>query len=400
MSGGASGNSAGVLSRLVRPLASLRLTVVLFALAMVLILAGTLAQVNEGVWSVVDRYFRSAAVRIEFQLFVPTKVARIPGAIVFPGGLTIGVALLVNLLAAHAVRFKLSVKRLGIIVTHLGVILLIVGEFVTGYAAEEGNMSIDEGGSASYVEDIRESELAVIDGSSPADDLVVVVPASRLTSGASVSSGLLPFEIRVRQWLPNSRILGPMQASAEQRRMADKGLGAEVAAALSPRATGVDGQTVDVPSAYVSLHRGEETLGSYLVSVHFEGTQQVEVSGKVYGVALRFKRTYKPYTVHLIDFRHDKFVGSDRPRNFSSQVRLVDPERRVDREALIAMNEPLRHAGDTLYQSAFKPGDKGTILQVVRNPGWLIPYLSCIMVTGGMLLHFAMRSFSGGKGAR
>ncbi len=393
-----------VMPRVLRPLASLRLTVVLFALAMVLILAGTLAQVHEGVWSVVDRYFRSALVRIEFQLFVPTKVARIPGAFVFPGGLSIGIALLVNLLAAHAVRFKLSVKRSGIIVTHLGVILLIVGEFVTGYAAEEGNMSIDEGASASYVEDIRECELAVIDGSSASDDLVVVVPASRLTSGlatgGSVSSALLPFEIRVRQWMPNSRILGPAQASAEQRRMADVGLGAQVAAVVAPRATGVDGQTVDVPSAYVSFHRGDRTIGSYLVSVHFEGTQEVEVEGKVYGVSLRFKRTYKPYTVHLIDFRHDKFVGSNTPRNFSSQVRLVDPERQVDREALIAMNEPLRHAGDTLYQSAFKPGDTGTILQVVRNPGWLIPYISCIMVTGGMLLHFAMRAFAGGGGKR
>ena len=35
-------------------------------------------------------------------------------------------------------------------------------------------------------------------------------------------------------------------------------------------------------------------------------------------------------------------------------------------------------------------GDKGTILQVVRNPGWLLPYVSCIFVAVGMLVHFGI----------
>jgi hypothetical protein len=78
--------------------------------------------------------------------------------------------LLVNLVAAHATRFKMSWKRTGIIMAHLGVILLLVGEFVTGIAAREGNMAIDEGSSSNFVEDIRTSELAVIDPSDPNDD--------------------------------------------------------------------------------------------------------------------------------------------------------------------------------------------------------------------------------------
>ena len=31
------------------------------------------------------------------------------------------------------------------------------------------------------------------------------------------------------------------------------------------------------------------------------------------------------------------------------------------------------------------------VLQVVENPGWLLPYLSCVLVAAGLLLHFAMR---------
>ncbi len=375
--------------------ASLRLTVVLFSLSLFLILAGTLAQVEEGVWSVVARYFRSAFVIIPFQLFVPEKVLRVPGAIPFPGGFTLGIALFVNLLAAHAVRFKFTWKRTGIIISHAGVLLLLVGEFVTGIAADEGNMTIDEGGSSNYIEDIRTTELVVIDPSG-ADDLVVSVPQKLLAreGGGPITHSLLPFEVRVDEWMANSRLLGPMQASEMQKKKSDTGFGTQVAAAPAPPATGVDGADVDVSSAYISLQHAGKKLGTYLVSLYFDGPQAVNVDGKEYLIELRFKRTYKPYTISLIDFKHDKFVGTEKPRNFSSLVRLVDEQRSVDREVLIYMNHPLRHAGETFYQAAFKQGDSGTILQVVRNPGWLIPYVSCGMVALGLLVHFGVRMSS------
>ncbi len=387
-----------------KAVSSLRLTVVLLALAMFLVLAGTLAQTNEGVWSVVHRYFRSLIVVIPLQLFVPEKVLRIPLAIPFPGGLTLGVLLFVNLVGAHVTRFKFQAKRIGIIVSHLGVIMLLVGEFVTGAAAEEGNMSIDEGGSSNYVEDIRESELAVIDASPAQSDLVVVVPQRLLVAsarggnnGGPITHGLLPFDIRVDEWMGNSQMFGPMQNQAQKTRTgarADSGIGASLTAVPAPEANGVDGQTMDLPSAYVTLSRKGQKLGTYLVSIYLDQPQTVTVEGKAYEIALRFKRTYKPYTIQLLDFRHDKFVGTDKPRNFSSKVRLIDPERNVDREVLIYMNNPLRHAGETFYQASFKQGDTGTVLQVVKNPGWLIPYISCGMVTIGLLIHFGVRMAS------
>ena len=376
-----------------RAISSLRLAVVLFALSIVLILAGTLAQTQEGVWMVVDRYFRSIAVLIPFQLFVPEKVLRIPGVFPFPGGLTLGVCLFVNLLAAHIVRFKLSWKRMGMIVTHACVLLLLVGEFVTGALAKEGTMTIAEGASANYIEDGRTSELAVIDASDPADDLVVVVPARLLADRESplITNGLLPFTVRVIEWMPNSRVLGPMQASKQQLARATAGTGTQVAAVAVGVATGVEASDSDVPAAYLEFKQGETTLGTYLVTPRLIGMQTVEVGTKRFQIALRFERNYRPYSVQLLDFKHDRFVGTETARNFSSLVRLTDTAQHVDREVLISMNNPLRYAGETFYQASFAPDDSGTVLQVVRNPGWLLPYLSCTLVTIGLLWHFGVR---------
>ena len=54
-----------MLKRFVFSLASLRLTVLLLTLAMILIFVGTLAQTQLGVWQAVDTYFRSWVAFIE-----------------------------------------------------------------------------------------------------------------------------------------------------------------------------------------------------------------------------------------------------------------------------------------------------------------------------------------------
>ena len=54
------------------------------------------------------------------------------------------------------------------------------------------------------------------------------------------------------------------------------------------------------------------------------------------------------------------------------------------------MNQPLRYEGRAFYQASFGKGDTQSILQVVANPGWLLPYLSCSLITLGLLIHFGI----------
>ena len=55
------------------------------------------------------------------------------------------------------------------------------------------------------------------------------------------------------------------------------------------------------------------------------------------------------------------------------------------------MNNPLRYAGNTFYQSSFDQAtEQTTVLQVVANPGWMAPYVACMLVATGMLAHFGI----------
>jgi hypothetical protein len=387
------------------PLASLKLTVVLFALSIFLVFLGTLAQIDYGLFTVLHKYFRALYVWIPFQLLVQfgqiflgvPKSANVPGSFPYPGGWLLGGLLLVNLLAAHLVRFKVSLKRSGILLIHSGLAVMMLGELVTGLFAVEGRMTIPQGAAANFLEEHNAVELAVVDPSATGADRVVSVPASLLQKGGEIRSDLLPFDIGVVEYMANSQ-LAPARSVAENP--ATAGFGLRWAAIPEAEVSGVSQeQREEVPSAYLTFKdKGTgRPLGTYLVTrwrnYRFDlppRPERVECGGNAFDVSLRLRHWYKPYTVQLLEFRHDVYPGTDIAKNYSSRVRLTDPSQSEDREVLISMNNPLRYRGDTFYQGSFLDGDRGTVLQVVRNPGWEMPYLSCLMVTAGMIVHFTL----------
>jgi len=386
-----SNGADSVLLEILRFAASLKWTVWLCVLATFLVFFGTLAQVDQGIWHVVTKYFRSIIVWVPFAIFFPRSWA-VPGAFPFPGGWLIGGLLLFNMIAAMILRFRLKWQHAGLLLTHFGLVVLIVGQFFVGLTAVEGNMVIEEGGWSNYLQHTRQIELAVIQPVDERHEDHVVVPGNLLARGGTISHQLLPFDIKIERFMPDVDI---RPVHNKDHNIATAGLGLEWEAIPARKRPGAD-RDLSLPAVYATfLEKGSgKPLGTYLLSVWFtyptdQGAPQVvELDGTKYIVQLRFKRSYKPYTIHLIDFRHEKYPGTDIPKDFSSIVRLIDPSRGEDRQVRIFMNHPLRYRGETFYQSSFLPDDRGTILQVVRNPGWILPYVACTLVSVGMLIQF------------
>jgi hypothetical protein len=367
-----------------RVLASLRLTVVCLALGMLLVFLGTLAQVHLGIHAVQARYFQSL-----FVFWSPAGASwKIP---ILPGGYLLGVVLLVNLIAAHATRFQFSKKKVGIILLHFGVILLLIGQLLTGLFARETQMRIDEGQTLGYSEAPREVELAVIDSTSPDFDQVVSIPEAVIAREGTIQNPTLPFAIRVKQFMPNSRLVLRSKSPQAPPSPATVGAGKEIAVTEEPRTVRDDER--DLSAAFIELEGAQRSLGTWLVSNALSDRQSFEFNGHTYSLIMRQRRFYKQFALTLLHFAHDRYAGTDIPKNFSSRVRLVDQERNENREVLISMNNPLRYRGFTFYQAGFDNNDKTTILQVVKNPAMLMPYIACGLVALGLLLQFSMHLF-------
>ena len=369
---------------LLRFFASLRLTVVCLGLGMLLIFLGTLAQVHLGIHAVQARYFQSLLI-----FWSPPGASwKIP---ILPGGYVIGTVLLLNLLAAHATRFQFARKKIGIILLHLGVILLLVGQLLTGLFARETQMRIDEGQTLGYSEAPREVELAVIDTTDPKFDQVVAIPEKVLAHGGTIQHPNLPFTLRIRQFFPNSHLAMRSQAPQAPPSLATTGFGPNIVIEEAPRTVKDDER--DLSAAFVQLNGVQGSLGTWLVSNAIPDPQSFVLNGHNYELVMRQRRFYKQFALTLLNFAHDRYAGTDIPKNFSSRVRLSDLERGENREVLISMNDPLRYRGFTFYQAGFDNNDKTTILQVVKNPAMLLPYIACGLVALGLVIQFSMHLF-------
>lgn len=364
-----------------RLLASLRLTVVCLGLGMLLIFLGTLAQVHLGIHAVQARYFQS--------LFIywapPGANWKIP---ILPGGYLLGTVLLINLLAAHATRFQFSRKKIGIILLHLGVILLLIGQLLTSLFARETQMRMDEGQTLGYSDAPREVELVVIDSIDPNFDQVVAIPERVLAEQGTIQNPALPFTLKIRQFFPNSHLVMRSQAPQAPPSPATIGFGKNIVVTEEPPTVRDDER--DLSAAFVEIDGVQGPLGTWLASNAISDWQTFKLDDHTYSLVMRQRRLYKQFAITLLDFSHDRYAGTDIPKNFSSRVRLVDFERNENREVLISMNDPLRYRGFTFYQSGFDNNDKTSILQVVKNPAMLLPYIACGLVALGLVTQFSM----------
>lgn len=398
-------------------LTSLRLNVTLLALAILLIFFGTLAQVDLGLYRAQEIWFTSWWVGPQkLKLFglawtVPT----------FPGGYTIGWALLISLTAAFIHRFQWRADKIGIHLTHAGVILMLLGQFLTHELARESHLSFAEGETRAYSEDHRAHELAFITSAGGNNDEVISIPEELLERGGEIAHEKLPFKVRVTKYFANSQpsVRAPMAKNLSPP-LAANGLAQSWDFTEMPAATSMDDKSF--PSAVIELLGPSGWLGTWVVTAwagdfrlatslwrsysrrlgdgmatsvvrKLIASQTVSAGEKEFTFTLRPKRYYKPFNVTLLKTTHEIYRGTDIPKNFRSRVKIENPAKSETREIDIYMNHPLRYGGLTFYQYQMGRDEfdarRGTsTLQVVQNPSWLAPYASCYIVAAGMYVQF------------
>jgi hypothetical protein len=386
--------------RILHLVSSLRVTVVLFLMSMVIVFFGTLAQKEMSNIDVVSKYFRSAYVLIPFRVLsfftLDPKAAANSWVLPFPGGWTLGTLLLINLLTAHALRFKMSWKKSGVVILHFGILLMMLGEVITGHYAHEGMLVMSQGETVNYLQRSGELELAITDVTDPdrKEDDIVAVYDSALARGGKISDKELPFDLNVVKFLRNSELRRWKEGDPPP--LADTGRGKDISAIEKPAVQGTNTEKqTDVSTIVVELKDKAtgKSLGTRVSSMWLD-PEKLEYQGKTYEISLRNRREYRPFFMRLNKAEEKKQPNMEMAKDYSSWVQLIVPQRKEDREVHIYMNTPLRYGGETFFQANMSQNpDTGvytTGLQVVRNPGWILPYLSCILVALGMLIHFGI----------
>lgn len=333
---------------------------------MALLVAGTLAQHEMGLYEAERLYFAS--------LFVWVGPIPLPGMYSFLA------------LIAAALTTKLILKspwhkaNAGILITHLGALLMLFGGLLTAFTGEEGFLALREGEQGNLVTDYHARELAIV----KAGKVLLRLPQEALHKGQQIVDPSLPFTITIAETCRNC-LPKPQEGESKNRFGLASKVTIEPVALEKEDEANLFGALLDIKGAGVAAD------GEYLAFEMVPRPARVEIEGESYEIAARKIARTLPFTVQLNHFRKITYPGTDTAREYESEVTLIDGQRHWD--AAIRMNEPLRYRGYTLYQSSFLQTEAGevSVLAVVKNAGRVFPYLAGITLCLGLIIHLLLR---------
>ena len=366
--------------QLLEGMSSLRVTVICLIFYFILVAWGTLYQVEYGLYAAQKRFFYA-------------WVFMIGGWIPFPGAQLVSLILGSNLLsAACRMKFAFRWSKLGILGVHYGLITLLLGSAVVHFTAEESYLSLAEGEASNLRADYHLWELAFwIEnaGESPIRE-TYAYEVSSLRRGEAIrvrdhfKDFPLDLAILPKRYYSNSvpRSFFSLHSSA----VTEDGIllrSMEMPKELNAALAGLEG---------VLLHREGETMRSFPFSLWggHDSPLYLRADGKKIGLILRHKRSVLPFTMELLEFKKESYLGVDLAKSYESRV-LVD-DGKVKRSIRIYMNHPFRWEDYTFYQASYSRGGdekvERSIFAVVKNRGRWLPYVSGLMISLGLLVHF------------
>lgn len=354
---------------LLKMIASLKLTVVCLVLLAVLIVWGTVYQADHGLYQAQHKFFYSWV----FLAF---------GFIPFPGTVLVMYVLFFNLVFALIFRIRFRLAKIGNIITHLGIIVLLVGGFFTFYYSEESSLMLKEGETKNMSSSRLLWELAIWENKA-GERNIYAVDTRGLAPGDAIRLEDLDLELKVEQYYENCSAFMAGSSGGNQvinasgiRRLEEKPFDTEV---TGNTAGGVFAVNPSANTGQTLLLYGEESTPT-----------SVTVNNRVFAFSLRKQKIPLPLNITLVDFRMKLYPNSNIPKSYESTV-AIKGEEGLERDVVISMNKPLRYKDLTFFQSSYyiaPDGSEYTILAVVKNFGRLLPYISSTIIFLGLLIHF------------
>ena len=371
-----------MLRLLLRFLASYGFAVVLLFFLFVLTFLGTVEQVEHGLFQTQKKYFESFYVLYE-------PVRGFP--ILLPGAYLLMALLGVNMLLGAIIRAPKSWKRPGMLIAHAGILLLLLGGYVTYHYSIRGHMTLYEGERSDKIVSYHDWEITITDTANKKEHIIPQEDFADLAPNQSrlFTLDALPFNLMIEGYAPNATVTqAPVAAQAVD------------GFAIVPLDLEKEAEQ-NVPGAYAVVidrqNPGQTQEGIlYGLSPRRDGGPWVvEVAGNTYAINLQRVTVKVPFTIVLDKFIHETHPGTSMASNYESVVTQIDGA--TTRQVEIKMNEPLRDRGYTFFQASYGPKDAGpgdkmySVFEVVSNPADQWPLYSCLIITFGLSLHFIQR---------
>jgi hypothetical protein len=309
---------------------------------MILLIIGTLAQQQEGLYLAQQHYF-------SVYYFWYKQMIPLPGAYSTLGFIALA-------LLAKFYQDPWIASKLGTHVLHLAALLLLLGGFLTAYFSQEGQLTLAPGQSHNALTQDYHTELIITD--------LTHHTTTRWDADLFKHQQQFyePFVFAIERYCEHCDLDFKPLPQPKNREEATPAL-----------------------TLNINTHR-------YQLHVDVTHPFNITVSQKPYQIAFRHTQIPLPFSITLLSFKIDFYPKTRIARSYESVVRINDLN--TTSQALISMNKPLHYKGYTFYQASFidhPPAPPATVLAGVKNMGRHFPYLSSLLLCLGLLIHLFQR---------
>lgn len=357
----------GNITKLISNVGSLKLTVVGFAILTILVIWGTLYEVENGIYAAQEKFFKAWFIIIG-------KIIPIPAV------KTVLSLLTLNLIAAFLKKRALTIRSAGIFILHFGVLLLIVGSAITSTFVKESALTLQENQTANEAYNFSQWNLSITLKSHKNNKNSKKYSLKQLKEGQTLELIPSQLNLNIRKVFTNcAAMIDPSDSSN--------------VIALKQLKPAKDDR--NIPGLAFSLKNAKYPENKVREEYLYAGLQHFPAvyiyEGDTIILSLEPERIELPIKITLLRFKVEYYPGSNKAKSYQSRIRALG--KNIDREITIEMNRPFRYGEFTFYQMSYsgKEGTYASTFAVVKNPFRFMPYISSIIIAVGISLHFIVK---------
>ena len=363
------------------------LATVLLLLLGILTWLATLEQRDSGLYATLNKYFDWKAPIILPE--INGKMVPIP----LPGGYWVCALLTINLALGGILRIRKGLKQIPNIISHSGIIILLVGGGVTHHFSERGNLAVGEGETSNVAEDYFEYVVEVAEIIDNKPTAIHVIRGAQIedleTSSRLFRFPNLPFDLELGGYLENAQPIAATERAPENGELMADGY-------FLQSKPGEKNAEANTAACYAKVVERDGTRSDRIIlagaSFH---PFTLRHGNRIFTLDMRKRLWVMPFDLTLNKFTAEFYPGTTRPKKFISQVTRTENGQTAN--ATIQMNEPLRYEGLTFFQASYGPPGAGpgqrlySVFEVVKNPADKWPEYSLWVVVVGLTLQFGLK---------
>lgn len=374
-----------ILQKFYKFFCSFGLATVLLTLLLLITFFGTLEQVEHGLYESQKKYFES-------MLITDIDLGEYKIPVIAPGGFLVMSLLFINILMGAIVKILKNPRNIGLMVTHVSMLVLLASGFVSYFFKKDGSMALFEGQTSNEFNSYHDSviEIEKLPGGNPEKARkALVIPGKHyqdLSEGKARTfhHESLPFDLQIMNYTVNG-----------EPRKADSGMATQADGYYIQPLQKKEESELNLDAAYVKVINKKDQSSE--LGILYRGNAApftFKVGEDVFSINLGRRTWTLPFSVRLEKFEREVHPGTERARSFTSHVTWLKDG--VEEKRDISMNAPLRDSGHILFQASFsqeRASNGGqinrSVFAVVENPSDQWPLYATIAVSIGLLIHMA-----------